>query len=46
MNGRYKMILFCRRPKQTIKDNEFIFINIRKNEEYKFLKQQYIYINI
>ena len=41
-------IIFGRRPKQTIRDNKFIFINIRKNEEYKyiFLKQQYIYIKI
>lgn len=39
-------IIFGRRPKQTIRDNKFIFINILKNEEYIFLKEQYIYIKI
>lgn len=39
-------IIFDRRPKQTIRDNKFIFINILKNEEYIFLKEQYIYIKI
>ena len=39
-------IIFVRRPKQTIRDNKFISINILKNEEYIFLKEQYIYIKI
>ena len=39
-------IIFGRRPKQTIRDNKFISINILKIEEYIFLKEQYIYIKI